>query len=219
LRGGYSSTITARCKRQIPSNLCFLSGPCRFVEHNADTVLAMTHKKPIGLFYGSSTCYTEMAAEKIQRQFGQDELGQIKVDLHNISDTPLITSQFYDYLIMGIPTWDYGELQEDWEEAWDDIEELDLHGKKVALFGLGDQIGYPEWFLDAMGYLFHKLVKRGATLVGFWPTQGFNFEASKALTDDESQFVGLALDDENQFDLTDQRIEQWCKQLHREFNV
>jgi len=74
------------------------------------------------------------------------------------------------------------------------LDELDLTGKKVALYGLGDQVGYPEWFLDAMGYLHSKLLERGATAVGYWPTDGYEFEGSKALTEDGSQFVGLALD-------------------------
>lgn len=171
-------------------------------------------KAPIGLFYGSSTCYTEMAAEKIAA-----ELGTGLVDLHNIADTPILEAQFYDQLMFGIPTWDYGELQEDWEEIWDDIDELDLHGKRVALFGLGDQLGYPEWFLDAMGYLHHKLLGLGAEAVGYWPNQGYEFEHSKALTDDGKRFVGLALDDENQFDLSETRIRNWCQQILREFGL
>lgn len=171
-------------------------------------------RAPIGLFYGSSTCYTEMAAEKIRAQ-----LGEQRVDIFNVSDTPIITAQFYDYLIMGIPTWDYGELQEDWEEIWEEIDEVDFSGKKVALYGLGDQIGYPEWFLDAMGYLHSKLVARGAIACGYWPLEGYEFEQSKALTSDGSQFVGLALDDENEFDLTEERIQRWCQQLEREFGL
>jgi len=170
--------------------------------------------KTIGLFYGSSTCYTEMAAEKIR-----DEIGESQVDVFNIADTPIIEAQFYDYLIMGIPTWDYGELQEDWEEIWPDIDELDLSGKKVALFGLGDQVGYPEWFLDAMGYLHNKLKARGAHMVGYWQNRGYEFDASKALTDDEQYFVGLALDEENEFELTAQRVAEWCRQLLIEFGL
>lgn len=171
-------------------------------------------RAPIGLFYGSSTCYTEMAGEKIRAQLGED-----RVDFLNVSETPIITAQFYDYLIMGIPTWDYGELQEDWEEIWDEIDEVDFNGKKVALYGLGDQIGYPEWFLDAMGYLHSKLVARGAIPCGYWPNEGYDFEQSKALTSDGRQFVGLALDDENEFDLTEERIQLWCQQLEREFGL
>ena len=174
----------------------------------------MQTRKPIGLFYGSSTCYTEMAGEKIRTEIGEDF-----VDMFNVADTPLIEAQFYDCIIMGIPTWDYGELQEDWEDIWNDIDELDLKGKKVALFGLGDQIGYPEWFLDAMGYLHHKLRERGASHVGLWKNEGYEFEKSKALTKSKTHFLGLALDDENQFQQSPERIQQWCKQILEEFEL
>lgn len=174
----------------------------------------MSDRAPIGLFYGTSTCYTEMAGEKIR-----DALAPHRVDLLNVAEHPLVTAQFYDYLIFGIPTWDYGELQEDWEEVWSELHGLNLKGKKVALYGLGDQIGYPEWFLDAMGYLYDELVKTGATMVGAWANRGYEFEASKALLEDGSQFVGLALDEENQFDLTAERVESWCRQILLEFGL
>lgn len=174
----------------------------------------MTERAPIALFYGSSTCYTEMAGEKIR-----DALAPHRVDMFNVAEHPLVTAQFYDHLIFGIPTWDYGELQEDWEEVWSELQELNLRGKRVALYGLGDQIGYPEWFLDAMGYLYHELIKTGATLVGAWPNRGYEFEASQALLNDGSHFVGLALDEENQFDLTAERVELWCRQIILEFGL
>lgn len=170
------------------------------------------NRAPIGLFYGSSTCYTEMAAEKIRDFFGAD-----KVDLFNVAETPIIESQFYRKLIFGIPTWDYGELQEDWEEIWPELDELDLSDSHVALFGLGDQVGYPEWFLDAMGYLHEKLRERRAKLVGYWPNKGYRFESSQALCENGQFFMGLALDEENQFELSDERISNWCEQLVKEF--
>lgn len=174
----------------------------------------MTTRKPIGLFYGSSTCYTEMAAEKIR-----DYIGESLVDVFNVADTPIIEAQFYDCIIMGIPTWDYGELQEDWEDIWADLDELELDNKSIALFGLGDQVGYPEWFLDAMGYLHDKLKARGAKMIGYWPNQGYEFEASKALTKNKQQFVGLALDDENEFDKTEQRIAIWCDEILKNYGI
>lgn len=171
-------------------------------------------RAPIGLFYGSSTCYTEMAAEKIQQRIGVNN-----VDLFNIADEPIATATHYDYLIFGIPTWDYGELQEDWENIWDEIDAVDFRGKSVALFGLGDQVGYPEWFLDAMGYLHSKVESLGAKAVGHWPVAGFEFEDSQALTASKQHFVGLALDDENEFERSDERIGQWCAQVLREFGL
>ena len=171
-------------------------------------------RAPIGLFYGSSTCYTEMAGEKIRAVLGEE-----RVDFFNINETPIITAQFYDFIILGIPTWDYGELQEDWEDIWEEIDEVDFSGKKVAIYGLGDQVGYPEWFLDAMGYLHSKVVARGATPCGYWPKAGYEFEASKALTPDGQYFVGLALDEENEFALSETRIKQWCEQILDEFGL
>lgn len=162
----------------------------------------------VALFYGSSTCYTEMAAEKIADQLGRDN-----VDLFNVCEVPMVTAEQYDAVIMGIPTWDYGELQEDWEEIWDEIDQVQFKHKTVALFGLGDQVGYPEWFLDALGYLHAKLAAMGANMVGYWPSDGYEFEQSKALTEDGLQFVGLALDEENEFELTEKRIANWCQQI------
>ncbi|MFA5632833.1 MAG: flavodoxin FldB [Porticoccaceae bacterium] len=168
----------------------------------------------IGLFYGSSTCYTEIAAEKICQR-----LGAARVDIFNIADTPVEYLENYRYLILGIPTWDYGELQEDWEAVWDDLDTLDLSGTTVALYGLGDQEGYPEWFQDALGYLWAKVVNQGATCVGLWPVAGYRFEESKALTADGSHFVGLALDEETEFELSETRLAQWCDQVLAEFGL
>ncbi|GAA5525973.1 flavodoxin 2 [Microbulbifer aestuariivivens] len=169
---------------------------------------------PIGLFYGSSTCYTEMTAEKIR-----DRLGDEWVDIHNVAEDDIALAQQYDFLIFGIPTWDYGELQEDWENVWDQLAALDLSGKTVALFGLGDQEGYPQWFQDALGYLHAQLIALGARAVGYWPAEGYQFEQSKGLSKDGSHFVGLALDEENEFDLSDERLDRWCAQVLREFGL
>ncbi|AMX02808.1 flavodoxin FldB [Microbulbifer thermotolerans] len=169
---------------------------------------------PIGLFYGSSTCYTEMAAEKIR-----DRIGAEWIDLHNVADSDIALAEQYDFLIFGIPTWDYGELQEDWENVWDELAQLDLSGKTAALYGLGDQAGYPQWFQDALGYLHAQVRACGARTVGHWPAEGYTFEASKGLTEDGTHFVGLALDEESEFEKSDARLDQWCTQIMREFGL
>jgi len=167
----------------------------------------------IGLFYGSTTCYTEMAAEKMRAIIGED-----LIDLHNVKETPLSLMTDYDLLILGISTWDFGEIQEDWNELWDQVSGLSLNGKTVALFGLGDQEGYGEWYLDAMGMLHDELKATGANFIGYWPNdEKYEFEASKALTEDESQFVGLALDEDSQYELSDDRIATWVEQILVEY--
>ena len=169
----------------------------------------------IGLFYGSTTCYTEMAAEKMCAIIGSD-----LVEIHNVKESALSKMAEYDLLILGISTWDFGEIQEDWLAIWDKIDSLPLQGKTVALFGLGDQEGYGEWYLDAMGLLHDEVKKAGAHLVGYWPNDElYQFEASKALTEDGSQFVGLALDEDSQYELSDERIATWIEQVLTEYQA
>lgn len=169
----------------------------------------------IGLFYGSTTCYTEMAAEKIEAALNELFDAPV-VKLHNIKDVNLKEAEAFDILIFGISTWDFGELQEDWESHWDDIKNLQLKDKTVALFGLGDQMGYADWFQDALGMLHDELAVLGCNFIGYWPNQGYEFIASKGLTEDKQHFVGLSLDDENQYDLSESRIEGWTHQLLEE---
>lgn len=171
----------------------------------------MHHK--IGLFYGSTTGNTEDVANLVA-----EKLGHESVILHDIAAEGIAAMPEYQTMIMGIPTWDFGEWQEDWEELQDELKSLNLTGCQCALFGLGDQIGYGEWFVDAMGHLHSLLLSRGATLHGYWPVEGYNFEDSKALTEDKKFFVGLAIDEDCQHAETEERVEQWCEQLLTEFN-
>ncbi len=139
------------------------------------------------------------------------------MELNNLRDVPVALMADYDLLILGIPTWDFGQLQEDWEEQWDALDSAELGGKVVALYGMGDQLGYGEWFLDAMGMLKDKLASHEVQFIGAWPNQGYDFDASKALNAEGDSFVGLALDDDNQWKLTDERIQSWCVQILEQY--
>lgn len=163
----------------------------------------------LAIFFGSTTGNTQDVAERIRQRLGEG-------DLFDVKDTGLEVALAYDRLIFAIPTWDYGEVQEDWQEVWDAFEYLDLSGKRVALVGLGDQYGYAEWFVDAMGMLHDRAAAAGASPVGYWPVTGYEFDDSKALTEDRHYFVGLALDEDCQRELTDQRLDAWCRQLQQE---
>lgn len=173
----------------------------------------------IAIFYGSTTCYTEIVAEKIQALLqaylaaSEQFPAGTSVTLMNIKQQPLVKMHDYDWLILGISTWDFGELQEDWEAQWSDISEVDLRDKIVAIYGMGDQIGYSDWFVDAMGMLDVAIAEHGCQRIGFWSTQGYEFTRSKAVSADPEWFVGLALDEENQYDLTDERLATWVEQL------
>lgn len=164
----------------------------------------------VGLFFGSDTGNTEAVAGMIQK-----ELGANLVDLYDIAKSTKADIEKYDLLILGIPTWYYGESQADWDDFFPDLEEIDFSTKLVAIFGCGDQEDYAEYFLDAMGTLRDIIEAKGATIVGYWPTEGYQFEASKALVDDK-HFIGLGIDEDRQPELTAERVSRWCKQLYQE---
>jgi flavodoxin I len=165
----------------------------------------------IGLIFGTDTGNTEEIAEKLQSLISWAE-----VTTHNVADVDPEEILAYDYLILGVPTWDFGGMQSDWEDYWPVLENLDFTGKTIALFGLGDQFGYGNYFLDAMGMIFDVVIAQGANVVAPFSIEGFGFEESKALTSDGKNFVGLALDEDQEFDLSDERIERWLITLKKD---
>ncbi|MBE9115918.1 flavodoxin FldA [Lusitaniella coriacea LEGE 07157] len=167
----------------------------------------------VGLFYGTQTGNTETAAELIQKEMGGDSV----VSLHDVADAETSDLEGYECLIIGCPTWNIGELQSDWEGLYDELDGVDFSGKKVAYFGAGDQIGYADNFQDAMGILEKKISALGGQTVGYWSTDGYDFSESQAIRD--GKFVGLAIDEDNQSELTDERIKSWVAQLKQEFGV
>lgn len=168
----------------------------------------------IGLIYGSDDGNTEAIAHRIQARLGEEN-----VDVLDVSDVTQMDFASYDQLILGIPTWDFGQIQSDWEDFWDDVKEVGFEGKTVALFGLGDQFGYGDFFLDAMGMLHDVIVENGAKIVGHWPVEGYEFDASKALIEGESLFVGLGIDEDQQPELSASRLNKWVSQISHEFGL
>lgn len=94
----------------------------------------------------------------------------------------------YQHLILGASTWGIGDVQDDWFDGLTKLENTDLSGKTVALFGTGDPQGSPDSFVDALGVLYEKIIEQGAKVIGFWPTDGYEFDASKA--EREGRFEG-----------------------------
>lgn len=169
----------------------------------------------IGLFYGTNTGFTEIAVELIVEEFGM--VAPDLVSTHDIAAEPLQKMLDYDLLIVGCPTWNVGQLQDDWDEKFSQIESLDFHGKKLAMFGLGDQFGYPENYCDAIGILGRAFAAQGAELVGFTSAEGYEYSHSLGVED--GQFMGLALDEDNESDKTPARVIDWVWQLVDEFDL
>lgn len=170
---------------------------------------------PIGLFYGSDTGFTEIVVRLIEEEFST--INPNLLTAYDIADVPVTAMQPYNRLIIGCPTWDIGQLQADWDKAYNELDTLDLSGKQVAIFGLGDQYGYPDSYCDAIGILGRKLRERGAELVGFTSTEGYEFTYSDGV--ENGRFMGLALDEDNESDKSPERVSDWIWQLVDEFDL
>ncbi len=166
----------------------------------------------IGIFFGSDTGNTRRVAKSIHKKLGDDADAPVNVSKATVDD--LLK---YDALILGTPTLGDGELPgldsgasaESWAEFLPKLKGVDLSGKVVALFGLGDQEGYGHEFVDALIFIYDQVIESGAKVIGTWSTDGYSFEASKAIVDGD--FVGLVLDNDNQKDLTEERIDEWLE--------
>jgi flavodoxin I len=165
--------------------------------------------KKIGLFYGTTGGRTKKAAELIQKEFSSK-----LVDLVNIKDTTPENILKYDNLVFGTSAWGIGDMQEDWETFIEQLVELDFKGKKIALFGLGNQKAYPGSFGDGLGTLYCRMPDK-ENIIGFWPTKGYKYYFSSAEKD--GKFVGLLIDDNSQPELTAERVKKWVSSLKKEF--
>lgn len=166
------------------------------------------------LIFGSVTGKTAYLAERIVEVF-RPEIDLMLIDVSTIEATDIAK---FSFAICGIPTWDVGELEYGWADLYEDLNDVSLNGTTIAMFGLGDQWGYGDTYQDAMGILYKKLMERGATGgIGFTSTDGHDFIESCAV--EAGQFVGLALDEDNQDELSDQRIKEWCQQVKLELET
>lgn len=165
--------------------------------------------KTIGLFYCSGRA-TSVIVQKLKTAFGDSKIELIPIETVKKSDF-----EAYENIIMGVYTWFDGELPACWDEIVPELKTVDMQKKRVAIFGLGDQQNYADNFVDGIGILANIVEANGAKLIGLTSIEGYIFNNSTAVRC--NQFLGLALDADNQSDKTDERIEKWVKQLKEEF--
>jgi flavodoxin I len=172
----------------------------------------------VGIFFGTSTGNTETIADMIKEALGDEAEGPFDVDSLEGS----VNDNFgkYDALIVGTPTWNTGADTERSGTGWDEIyystmQELEnLQGKKVAVFGLGDQVSYAENYADATGELHDVFEALGCRMMGYTSMEGYEHEDSKSIRGDK--FCGLLCDQINQEDLSEERVQNWIEQLKEE---
>merc|ERR1712061_9867 len=124
----------------------------------------------------------------------------------------------FDGLIVGCPTWNTGADEyrsgTAWDDLLDDIKGTDLSDKPVAVFGCGDSEGYGDNFCDGIEELHDTFKSAGAKMVGYVDASSYQHSESKS--DKSGKFLGLPLDEDNESDLTDGRVEAWMSQIKGE---
>lgn len=160
--------------------------------------------KSVAVIYGSTGDNTKGVAKKIASKIEGAEL--IDVTKASVDEV-----EKFDSLILGTSTWGLGDLQDDWEGFLPDLKKANLAGKTIALFGLGDSSSYSDTFVDGMGIIYEAIKDKSCVLVGSVSTEDYSFDASRA--DVGGQFVGLALDEDNEYNKTEARIEDWLKEI------
>lgn len=188
----------------------------RFGVVRSSSILQLDMAK-VGIFFGTSTGNTESVADMIAAELGEDAAGPFDVDT---LDGP-VKDVFgkYDALIVGTPTWNTGADTERSGTGWDELyytsmPEMKMQGKKVAVFGLGDQESYAENYADATGELHDVFQGLGCQMIGYTSQEGYEHEDSKAIRGD--LFCGLLCDMINQEELSEERVKNWIVQLKEE---
>lgn len=153
--------------------------------------------------YGTSTGTCENVAEKIAAKLGVRAINVTDIDKEIIGAN--------SNLILGTSTWGAGEMQDDWYDGVKKLKSAGLNGKFVAIFGCGDSESYPDTFCGGMKELYDAAKAAGATLLGGVSVDGYNYEDSEAVVDGE--FIGLALDEVNEEDRTEERIDSWLEKI------
>ncbi len=186
----------------------------RFVATRGHVSLEMAK---VGIFFGTSTGSTESVADMIKEEIGDDADGPF--DIETLEGSVHDNFGKYPALIVGTPTWNTGSDTERSGTGWDEIyyksmQELNLQGKKVAVFGLGDQESYAENYADATGELHDVFQGLGSQMFGYTSQEGYEHEDSKAIRGDK--FCGLLCDMVNQEELSEERVQKWVAQLRAE---
>lgn len=156
------------------------------------------------IVYGSTTGTCEDLAGRIAAKLGVDNV----INVTDFNDSVIADN---DNLILGTSTWGAGEVQDDWYDGIKVINSADLSGKTVALFGCGDSDSYADTFVGGLAEIYNAAKEAGANIIGAVPTDGYTFDDSEAVVD--GKFVGLALDEVNEDNKTDERIDAWVAQI------
>ena len=163
----------------------------------------------IAILYGSSGGNTESVTKQIETLLNNE------VDIYNVDSVSLEQIKNYPYFILGTSTSGVGDLQDDWESFLPSFSKMDFSGKKVALFALGDSASFSSSFAESMKVIYDEIHDK-ATVVGAVADEGYTYDSSAAVVD--GMWVGLPLDEDNECDMTGERLKNWIEKIKPEFS-
>ncbi len=168
----------------------------------------------IGIFYGPEKGSVAKVAGIIAHELGGDTTDLIPI---KACDPSALGS--YDKLIFGISTlgrsnWDSDHEDDDWDIFFTHLKEISWKDKQVAIYGLGDQINYPDHFVDAIAWLYERLKALKVDIAGQVIDEGYTYNESEAVI--EGEFMGLPLDEDNEPEKTRERVKNWLSGIKNE---
>jgi len=170
--------------------------------------------KKVALIYWPQDGNVEAVAKKIKGFYGDDitiySIANINKEILSRADNWIVGGS-----TVGSHIWEDADDSNKWNELFKLLDEIDVSGKTVAFYGLGDQVLYPNHFIDGLSIFREEFEKRNAKIVGQWPVEGYNFYDSEGVKD--NYFFGLAIDEDNEAELTDERITKWLEIIKKEF--
>ena len=166
----------------------------------------------VAIVYASATGHTEDIAERLKVLLPGLELK----DLDRIDFTKQLEES--EAFICCTPTWNTGSETKrsgtTWDEHIDNIPHLSLKGKPIAIVGLGDSAAFSKYFCDAMEELYRSFESAGGRMIGHVSVEQYIFDHSKSVVD--GMFCGLPLDEDNESEKTDERLQSWARLIVQE---
>ena len=156
------------------------------------------------------------SVDKVSHMLGA-MIGTDKVDIIHATEMNKEDLEKYENIILlgstvGADHWDNEVIVDEWVDFFEAMEDISLEDKKVAIVGLGNSVLYPSHFADGMAVLHDKIIQKNAKVYGKVNSEAYDFEDSEAL-DDDGYFCGLAIDEDNEPELTPGRLEKWIQLL------
>ncbi|AYE48857.1 flavodoxin [Priestia megaterium] len=115
--------------------------------------------KEILLAYASMSGNTEAIADLIEEELVKHGLHVKRAEVYDIDASDLVSAES---IIFGAYTWGDGELPDDFLDLYDEMDDIDLSQKQMAVFGSGDS-SY-DVFCGAVDLIEEKIKRRNGNI-------------------------------------------------------